>query len=68
MSKKLYVSDSSTKYLDLPGAVAYFNLSASTIKKLARESGAKLKIGSSARYRKDVLADYIESMQEEGKG
>ena len=67
MSKKLYVSDSSTNYLDLPGAVAYFNLSASTIKNLARKSGAKMKIGSSARYRKDILADYIESLQEERK-
>lgn len=61
--KKQYIPDTQCNYLSLLDAVAFFNLSASTIKKLARESGAKLKIGSSARYRKDVLTAYIESMQ-----
>lgn len=62
MPKKSYKPSTDTNYLDLPGAVAYFNLSASTIKVLAKECGAKLKIGTAARYRKDILAKYIESM------
>ena len=38
-----------------------FNLSAGMVEKLALECGAKLKIGRSARYKKDVLMEYIDS-------
>ena len=63
MKKRMYKADSDTNYLQLQDAVSFFNMSASTIKKLAKECDAKMKIGSIARYRKDILEDYIESMQ-----
>lgn len=66
--KKRYEADlHATNNLSIDDAVRYFNVSASTVKKLARESGAKVKIGSLARYRKDILEEYINSMMD-GKG
>lgn len=59
MLKATYERDKDSKFLTLPEAVAMFNLSASTIEKLSRECGAKLKIGRAARYRKDVLEEYL---------
>lgn len=65
MAKKLYVPAESTNYLSLNDAVSVFNMSATTIKKLAKACNAKLKIGSLARYRRDVLEAYINSLMEE---
>lgn len=63
MRKKKYEADSHSNYLTGKDAVSIFNVGESTIKKLAAECGAKVKIGSLTRYRRDVLEDYIESMQ-----
>lgn len=64
MKKKVYVADPNTNYLALPEASSVFNMSASTIKRLAKECNAKIKIGSLARYKRDTLEEYIESLQE----
>lgn len=64
MVKAKYERSESCNLLTLQQATAEFNLSASTIEKLARECGAKLKIGRAARYKKDVLTAHIEGFKE----
>ena len=63
MNKTKYSRSDECKLLTLPEAVETFNLSASTVEKLARQSGAKLKIGRSARYRKDILQAHIDTFR-----
>ena len=59
--KKQYIPDSSTNYLSLLDALSFFNLSGSTIKKLAKESTVanlnevKLKQGAQAEHEKRAL-------------
>ena len=64
MRKKAYTEDTNSNYLTGKGAVAVFTLGESTIKRLARESGAIVKIGRCTRYKRDVLEKYIQDMQE----
>jgi len=61
MVKAQYTRNESCNLLTLPEAVETFNLSASTIEKLAKQCGAKLKIGRAARYKKNVLQEHIDS-------
>ena len=49
--------------LKIDQAVEHFNLNAQMIKRLASECGAKLKIGRSARYRKDRLEEYLKKFE-----
>lgn len=64
MRKALYEASPDTNYLKIEEAVRYFNLCASTIKKIAKDCNAKVKIGQAARFKKDVLENYINSMNE----
>ena len=59
MLKALYEKNENCNLLTLPEAVAEFNLSQSTIDKISKECGAKLKVGRAVRIRKDVLQKYI---------
>lgn len=61
MKKALYIANENTNYLKLEEAVRYFNVCATSIKHIAAECNAKVKIGESARYKKDVIEAYIES-------
>lgn len=61
MVKAQYTRNENCVLLTLPEAVATFNLSASTIERLSRECGAKLKIGRAARYNSETLKEYISS-------
>lgn len=61
MVKALYKKNDSCNLLTLQQAVSEFNFSASTIEKLAKQCGAKLKIGRSARYQKNILETYLMS-------
>lgn len=64
MRKKLYKAAPDSKNDTLSESSAYFNVGPSTIKKLAKECDARIKIGSLVRYRRDILEEYIESLQE----
>lgn len=59
MLKALYEKSENCNLLTLPEAVAEFNLSYSTIDKISKECGAKLKVGRAVRIQKDVLQQYI---------
>lgn len=61
MNMAQYTRTESCNLLTLPEASAELNLSASTIERLSRECGAKLKIGRSARYKVDVLKEYVDT-------
>lgn len=61
--RTLYTKNESCNLLTLKEAVGTFNLSASMIEKLSKQCGAKLKIGRSARYQKDVLQAHINSFK-----
>lgn len=61
MLERTYQKSATCNLLTMPEAVAEFNLSESTIEKISRECGAKVKIGRAARFRKDVLQNYIYS-------
>lgn len=61
MRKAQYQVHEDCNYLSRQQAVELFNLSPSTIEKIAVASGAKIKLGRTARYRRDVLQQYIES-------
>lgn len=63
MIKAQYARNESCNLLTLPEAVGTFNLSASTIEKLSKQCGAKLKIGRAARYKKNVLQAHIDSFK-----
>lgn len=63
MRKRMYKADADSNYQQLEDAVSTFNIGGSTIKKLAEECGAKIKIGRLVRYKRDVLEEYIESLQ-----
>ncbi len=65
MIKTRYEKSDDCNLLTLPEAVKAFNLGASTVEKLSKQCGAKLKIGRAARYRKDVLLAHIESFKAE---
>lgn len=47
--------------LTLKEAISTFNLCETMIEKLAKQCGAKLKIGRSARYKRDVLEQYLDT-------
>lgn len=59
MRKTKYASADGCNYLTLKQASAIFNFSAFTIDRLARECGAKIKVGRSARYLRDKLECYL---------
>lgn len=59
MRKPQYKATEDCNLLTRQQASETFNLSASMVEKLALECGAKLKIGRSARYRKDTLQEYL---------
>lgn len=61
MNKAKYTKDETCNLLTLKEAVQVFNLGETTIEKLAKQCGAKLKIGRAARYKKDVLQNHIDS-------
>lgn len=65
MRKAQFKPSDDCNLLTIEQAVKYFNINAQAIKKLASECGAKLKIGRSARYRKDKLEEYIYSFTEQ---
>lgn len=62
MRKAQYQIHEDCIYLSRQQAVEMFNLSPSTIEKIAAASGAKVKIGRTARYRRDLLQQYVESL------
>jgi len=62
MRKAMYRTSEDCVLLTRKQAVERFNVSESTIERLSKECGAKVKIGSAARYHKDILQQYIESM------
>lgn len=61
MREANYNASEDTNYLKIEEAVKYFNVGASTIKRISEACNAKVKIGDCARYKKDVLEAYIES-------
>ena len=61
--KAMYERSESCNLLTLPEAAAEFNLSPSTIEKLSKQCDAKLKIGRSARYKRNVLQEHINSFK-----
>ena len=63
MISAMYEKSEACNYLTRQQAIAEFNLSASTIERVSQACGAKLKIGRSARYRKDKLREYIDGLQ-----
>ena len=63
MLKALYVRNESCNLLTLKEMTEEFNLSANTIEKLSKQCDAKVKIGRSARYRRDRLQQYIDSLR-----
>ncbi len=65
MIKTQYKPNDHCNLLTLQQAVETFNLSEVTIDKIAKQCGAKLKIGRSARYRKDILQDHLNSFKAE---
>ena len=62
MRKATYKSNNDCILLKRQQAVELFNLSASTIERIATKCGAKVKIGRAARYRKDILMQYFDSL------
>ena len=62
MRKAMYESNNDCILLKRQQAVELFNLSASTIERIAKKCGAKVKIGGSSRYRKDILMKYFDSL------
>lgn len=66
MLNATYRKSDSCNLLNIREAVEHFNLSESTIEKISRECGAKVKIGRAARYRKDTLQRYIDSLNPVG--
>ena len=62
MRKANYRTSEDCVLLTRQQAVERFNVSESTIERLSKECGAKVKIGRAARYHKDILQQYIDSM------
>lgn len=62
MRKALYQADKNCVLLKRNEAVEHFNLSASTIDRISKECGAKVKIGRAARYHKEIIQQYIDSL------
>lgn len=63
MNETRFKPSSDCNLLTIDQAVAHFNLNRNTILRLASECGAKLKIGRSARYRKDRLEEYLKKFE-----
>ena len=64
MKKATYNVREDSVFLTSEDACALFRLGYSTIDRLARECGAKLKIGRAVRYNRKKLEAYIESFCE----
>lgn len=62
MRKSNYDINSEVMFLTLQDACSLFRFGGSTIDRLARECGARIKVGRSVRYHRERLATYIESM------
>ena len=63
MRKTQYQPSKDCNLLTLPQAVATFNLSSATVRRLAQDCGAVLKIGRSVRIKKDALSEYINTFE-----
>lgn len=61
MRKALYEASPDTNYLKLEEAAAHFNVCKTTIQRIAKECNAKVKIGKTSRYKRDVIENYINS-------
>jgi hypothetical protein len=66
MRKAMYRTSGECILLKRREAVELFNLSESTIERISRKCGAKIKIEGAARYRKDILQQYIDSLTVNG--
>ena len=64
MRKAMYQTSEDCVLLTRKQAVERFNVSESTIDRLSKKCGAKVKIGSAARYNRNVLQEYIDSLSE----
>lgn len=64
MKKATYHVRDDAVFLTLEDACALFRFGGQTIDRLARECGAKLKIGRAVRYNRKKLEAYIESFCE----
>ena len=62
MRKSTYNVRDDAVFLTLEDACALFRFGGQTIDRLARECGAKLKIGRAVRYHREKLQAYIESL------
>ena len=61
MERPKYKRSEASNILTLQEAVELFNLSEYTIERLAKQCGAKLKVGRCARYKRDVLQQHLNS-------
>ena len=64
MKKATYNVRDDAVFLTLEDTCALFRFGSQTIDRLARECGAKLKIGQAVRYNRKKLEAYIESFCE----
>lgn len=61
MNKPKYQRSDECNLLTKQQAMEVFNIGETTLEKLAMQSGAKVKIGRLARYKKDVLQAHIDT-------